>query len=160
MFLCFSRWGGRATRLPFSPKIRESTEVAPHTFLFRRKSASRHFCVWGRATRLPFSLTTRVARGQQFCLKRHPMWFFVSKRHPMWSKTRAQHEKHASKNASKTRAPPAPDDTAPAPFSPSPVCDRWLEEILMPCVHASHMHRVRSDSHGKHQQRAKHTITW
>ena len=33
-------------------------EVAPHDFLFRRKSASRHFLLWGHATRLPFCSQT------------------------------------------------------------------------------------------------------
>ena len=122
-------------------------EVAPHNFLFRRKSASRlrsrhtpsffaenprvgTFSPWGRATRLPFSLTTCVARGQRYCLKRHPMWFFVSKRHPTWKHASKNATKNARNHVSKTRALPAPDDTAPAPPSPSLV--RWCDTLTVP----------------------------
>ena len=114
------KWqGGRATPFPFSPKIRESAPFVPrsrHTpSFFAENPRVGTFVLCGRATRLPFSLTTRMARGQRYCLKRNPMCIFAHKR----VATRAQHEKHASKNTSKTRALPPPDDTAPAPPSPS-----------------------------------------
>ena len=56
---------------------------------------------------------------QRYCLKRHPMWFFISKRHPTWKHATKNATKNARNHVRKTRALPAPDDTAPAPFSPS-----------------------------------------
>ena len=47
------------------PRVKNGREVAPHRFLFRRKSASRHLSCWGRATHLPFSL--KIRESAPFC---------------------------------------------------------------------------------------------
>ena len=54
-------------------QVKNGREVAPPTFLFRRKSASRHF--WLHT--ISFFALNRVARGQGYCLKRNPMCFFA-----------------------------------------------------------------------------------
>ena len=77
------------------------------------------FVLWGRATQLPFSLTTRMARGQRYCLKRNPMCIFVPTRHPTWAKSSPTCALLRPRNVST----PNPNCTAPAPFSPSLV---WL----------------------------------
>ena len=83
---------GRATRLPFSPKIREwkwQRGRATHRFLFRRKSASRHFSLWGRATYLPFSPKIRESA------------LLLAPQKESHVRFRPQKAPHASKNASK-----------------------------------------------------------
>ena len=100
------KWqGGRATHLPFLPKIRELApllaEVTPHTFLFRQKSA----------TRLPFSLKTAWLGDSGIPSKGIPCAFSPIKGSPREHKR----EQPCKQNASHL----PPDDTAPAPPSPS-----------------------------------------
>ena len=129
-----SKWQrGRATQFPFSPKFRESKwqrgRATP--FPFSPKIRESVLLLWGLekwqrgcATSFPFSL--KIRESALFLAevephprrKRNPMCVFVTKRHPTW--------RHASKNASETRATrekhasdPASDCTAPRPFSPS-----------------------------------------
>ena len=96
-------------------------EVAPHHFLFCRKSASQHFSLWGRATHLPFSPKIRESVALLAPQKESHVLFRTLKGTPHEQKRELLRPRNASD--------PAPDCTAPTPFSPSLVrlaYDPWL----------------------------------
>ena len=78
-----------------NPRVKNGREVAPHDFLFRRKSASRHFLV---AHDFLFRSQPRGKGPRVLPQKESHVLFRSTKGIP-----------HGS-----TRAHPAPDDTAPA----------------------------------------------
>ena len=124
---------GRATHLPFWPKICESApflaEVMPHTFLFRQKSA----------TQLPFSLQTAWLEASSIASKGIPCAFLPIKGSP--------HEHKREQPCEQNTSHPPPDNTALAPPSPSllrlpilhnegnlPLAETLLAQRKKPCL--------------------------
>ena len=127
--MSFSHWGGRTTLFPFSLKIRK---LAPfilrlcHTpsFLPKIHKLAPFFC-WGHTTHLPF--LPSICHIASFFAPNHVARGPQKASHVLFpSKMRAQHKKHASKNASKTWAHPPHNCTAP----PLPYCDFGISILV------------------------------